>query len=212
MAQAHDIAEGKRSAFHARLQHLQKLKFPAGLNTGRGRAATYTVGHIYLIGVALELLQIGLNPERAKRVIEEDLHSVAMAASLASQASYTLKERKFDSPTLLYCDPAALRELTTIYQEEDWASQTFFYTGLEDAKLQMAEWFCNGVQRIAFFSVSALVYDLTVATLPQTHDMSEFCALLNEWADPFVHNVTYDLNRPEQPYWQTLIEELEDGD
>lgn len=187
------------------------MKFPAGLNTGRGRAATYTVGHIYLIGVALELLQIGLNPERAKRVIEEDLHSVAMAASLAAQASYTLNERTFPSPTLLYCDPAALRELTTIHQEEDWASQTFFYTGLKDAQGQMSEWFCNGVQRIAFFSVSALVYDLAVATLPRTKDMSEFCALLNEWADPFIHNVTHDLNRPEQPYWQTLKDGLPNG-
>jgi hypothetical protein len=42
LAHTHNIAEPKRRAFAARLQHLQKLKFPAGTNTGRGRAAKYT--------------------------------------------------------------------------------------------------------------------------------------------------------------------------
>lgn len=199
----YDIAEPKRPAFRARLQHLQKLKFPAGLNTGRGRAAKYTVGHIYLIAVALELLQLGLSPERAKRVIEEDLYSVAMAGAMAARSGVP-SERRFDSPSFLYCDPASLRELTTIYGGEDWTSQTFFYAGLGQVLENFKEWFVEGVQRMAFFSVSALIYDLALYTLPQTKEQARFYTGIEEWADPFIHNVDYELDRPDQPYWDVI--------
>tara|TARA_R110001599_G_scaffold193040_1_gene388724 strand:+ start:8605 stop:9270 length:666 start_codon:yes stop_codon:yes gene_type:complete len=209
LAVTYDIDESKRLAFRARLQHLQKLKFPAGLNTGRGRAATYTVGHIYLLAVALELLQLGLSPDRAKRVIEEDLHSVAMAGSMVARSGAP-ESRRFTAPMFLYCDPAALRELTKIYQDEDWASQTFFYGGMGAVTESFKEWFIEGVQRMAFFSVSALVFDLARCMLPKTKSMAVFYEGLAEWADPFIHNVNYPLDRHDQPYWYTI--EMKIGD
>lgn len=65
LAVIHVIGEEKRSAFASRIQHMQKLGFPDGINTGRGRAAKYQAHHAFKIGVALQLSEIGLNPERA---------------------------------------------------------------------------------------------------------------------------------------------------
>ena len=210
LAATYDIADDKRQAFRARLQHLQKLRFPEGLNTGRGRAAKYRAAHLYLLAVAIELLQIGLSPERAKTVIEEYLHSVAMAASLATNGM-PMDVRRFESPAFLYCDPAALRDLTTIYQGEDWASQTFFYAGLGQLMGQFREWFTEGVQRMAFFSVSALIFDLAQNTLPKTGDQQKFLSEIDAWADPFIHNVDYTLEDSDQPYWITLSGSAGDG-
>lgn len=61
----HQIAPKKRSAFQARLRHLQRWGVPPGTNTGKGKAAAYGPIQVTMLGVALELLQLGLSPERA---------------------------------------------------------------------------------------------------------------------------------------------------
>lgn len=204
LALTFDIAAARRTAFRARIQHLQKLKFPAGTNTGRGRAAVYTPGHLYLLGVAFELQQLGLSPERAKGVIEDDLHAVGMAGSMA--ASVGFPSCTYESPAFLYCDPAALRPLMNVRDGEDWASQTFFYGGLGSVRESFERWFKNGVQRMAFFSVSALLYDLAchAPRIPGKPTVEPFYEAVRAWADPFIHNVSYSLDRPEQPYWDTI--------
>lgn len=53
------------TAFAARLKHLQRLGFPEGVNTGRGHAAVYNIGHLCDLNSALQLIQLGYLPERA---------------------------------------------------------------------------------------------------------------------------------------------------
>jgi len=179
LAAAHGIASAKRNAFRARLQHFQKLGFPEGLNTGRGRAAVYNPGHIILLGIALELGQLGLTPERAKAVISDDMHATAMAVAMAARGDFAV---------LLRCDPTALKSLTIQEGVGDFASASFFYAGLGQAVLEFESMFSAGMRRMAYFSVSALIEDLTgyLATPHVTAPM--ICEALEAWASPFIHD------------------------
>lgn len=61
------VHPGKRPRFQARLKQLQRMGFPEGINAGKTARATYTGGHLFQMAVVLELLQIGITPERAIR-------------------------------------------------------------------------------------------------------------------------------------------------
>jgi hypothetical protein len=187
LAETYGVAHERRSSFRARLQNLQKLGFPPGTNTGRGRAARYDPGHVYLLGVALELLQLGLTPERAKSVIESDLHAVAMAGAMAARAGVPDYEIQF--PIFLYLDPAVLRYLMRPTGEEDLAVATFFYAGMAQALVQFQEGFKSGVPRMAFFCVSTLIHDLATFLPRELDDIAPFYLSLEEWAHPYIHNV-----------------------
>ncbi|WP_221795699.1 hypothetical protein [Aquisediminimonas sediminicola] len=181
LALTYNIADDKRTAFSARLKHLQKLKFPPGINTGRGRAATYNVGHLFLMGVVLELNQLGLNPERATFVINDDMRAVAQAAAMAARAGPP--QNGYENPVLLYLDPACLSDLMIDSPRGDRAASSFFYAGLGLAMESFSSWLKQGMTRIAFFSVSALIYDLASYLSPQTETTKQdFYAELQAWA------------------------------
>lgn len=188
LAETYAIDHERRGAFVARLQNLQKLGFPEGTNTGRGKAARYSAGHVFLIGVALELIQLGLTPERAKHVIDDDMHAVAMAASMAVYHGVPDYEIKF--PIFLYLDPAVLRYLCRTSNDEDFAAATFHYGGMAQVLENFKDWFKNGVPRMAFFSVSALVHDIASFLPEGADDISPFYKALEDWADPYIHNVS----------------------
>lgn len=65
LSQKHDIVETNNTAFRGRIQHMQRLGFPTGINTGRGRPASYTWRELLLLGLAFEYLEIGSTPDRA---------------------------------------------------------------------------------------------------------------------------------------------------
>lgn len=202
LALTYNIPDDKRSAFASRLKHLQKLGFPPGINTGRGVAATYNAAHLYLLGLALELSQLGLNPERATRVIAENVHSIAKAASIAAASS--LPDGRFDLPMLLYFNPAVVSAQMGRENPDDRACQTFHYGGLGQATEHLQKWFAGGLQRVAFLSVSALLYGLASHSRrnPQ-QPMTDFYREIEAWADPLIRNVEYSLEQLDQLYWDT---------
>ena len=65
LSQKHDIVDSNKKAFRGRIQHMQRLGFPAGVNTGKGRPASYTWRELLLLGLAFEYLEIGSTPDRA---------------------------------------------------------------------------------------------------------------------------------------------------
>lgn len=77
LARVNLIREDARPAFDARLKHFQRLEFPPGTNTGRGRAAVYDIGHLLQLAFALELVQLGVPPERAKTHVENTVGDFA---------------------------------------------------------------------------------------------------------------------------------------
>lgn len=66
------IPAEKAVAFRGRLQHLQRLGFPSGVNTGRGTKATYGWTQIIQLMVALDLIDLGLPPDVAAKGVRQN--------------------------------------------------------------------------------------------------------------------------------------------
>ncbi|MBB3475599.1 hypothetical protein [Sphingomonas sp. BK345] len=115
-AELHRVKDEKRVALRARLKHLQRLKFPDGVNTGTGKAAAYTAPQMLLIGLTFELLQLGIRPEPIVSVLRENEREVATAAGIAADRYGS------DEPYLMWLTPYGLSDLMT--DEEDQAYTT----------------------------------------------------------------------------------------
>jgi hypothetical protein len=72
LADLHEIASDKRMAFQGRLKNLLKIGMLQAARKGRGKAATYGAGDLVEMALALELIQIGLPPERAWQLLLEN--------------------------------------------------------------------------------------------------------------------------------------------
>ena len=127
LASCHDIADNKRSAFANRLKHLQKLGFLPEIKTGRGKAAAYKGQHIYLLGLALEFIELGLTPERTILTINQNLNFVLIPTRFAL-ASLNKDEVPF--PYFIRFDPSSLNSLRYDDPEDDDASATLSYAGV----------------------------------------------------------------------------------
>lgn len=68
----HEIRDDKRTALRGRLQHFQSKGFPAGSNTGRGKAAAYGWDELILLGIAMDLLEIGMPPDLAVSIVRDE--------------------------------------------------------------------------------------------------------------------------------------------
>ncbi len=86
LAEINDIPNAGRTAFQARLKNYHRLGFPEGIGAGRGRAVVYGVGELIQMAVILEMTQLGLTPERAIKVYQNDEYPVLMAVHMAAQA------------------------------------------------------------------------------------------------------------------------------
>ena len=109
LAKLHDIEDGQRSAFANRIKHMQRLGYPSGTNTGRGKAAVYSARQLYLIGFALELAQLGLATDAAIPLMQDNMETVARATVEALQARF----KPTSPPIFIYFDPARLDPLMT---------------------------------------------------------------------------------------------------
>ncbi|GBH29689.1 hypothetical protein [Sphingobium xenophagum] len=75
----HAIHAQHSDAFRARLKHLQRLGFPSGINTGKGKAAEYNWREIIMLAVALQLIELGLAPEKAKLICADNEFGILRA-------------------------------------------------------------------------------------------------------------------------------------
>jgi len=84
------VGEEGEKAFRGRIQHLQRAKVPAGVNTGKGRAAVYGWSQIIELMTVLDLIDIGLSPEAARNVVSYNLktlfgHAASFAANVPDE-------------------------------------------------------------------------------------------------------------------------------
>ncbi len=114
----HKVIEAKQVAFRGRLQHFQRLGFPAGANTGKGRVASYSWPELFLIGLALDCLEIGSTPDRSVNEIIK-FEDVFLSA-VASVAIGNSDEANEDFRCFLIVE---LSNLMSLKEEKDW-SQT----------------------------------------------------------------------------------------
>lgn len=173
LALSNSIADDKRSAFSNRLRHLQKLGFPKGTNTGRGKAANYDIGHIYLMAVALQLNQLGLTPERAIHVVEANLALIAAGAVHAARSGPP--PDGFISPVFYYFDPSVLSDLMKPNARGDRAAGSLQVDTIENMFSALSKWSKMGLPRMAIFSASEIISTLSkcVKVISQRDDVYE---------------------------------------
>ena len=127
LSTVHTIENSKRSAFGNRLKHLQKLGFLPETRTGRGRAASYRGEHALLLELAMQFIELGLTPERAMLVIQDNMEFVVPPIRWA----VTALNEETDRPELYFLrfDPSTLDTLRFGDGAEDGASSSVFYAG-----------------------------------------------------------------------------------
>lgn len=170
LAVVHDIVEEKRTAFNARLKNFHRLKFPIGLQTSKGKTATYGVGHVVEMALAVEMTQLGLPPERVVRVLTLNWYPAAMAFSLAARAlmerpegfSDTVVKETDPLSMFLFFDPAALSTLMIDYDpaivpDLDQTSDTFFFGGEGIVTDNIVKWTSGYLSRISLINVTSLL-------------------------------------------------------
>lgn len=70
------ISEDRTIAFRGRLQHLQRLGFPDGVNTGKGKKAEYHWRQMIQLMTALDLIDLGLTPDAAGQLVRQNTHTL----------------------------------------------------------------------------------------------------------------------------------------
>jgi hypothetical protein len=91
-AAAYGLMEKHSVAFRRRLEHLRTYGCPVGLNTGRGRVAMFGWTQLVQQTLALDLLNIGLPPERAAHLTVGDPTAVQLHSWLLITAPVTQAE------------------------------------------------------------------------------------------------------------------------
>lgn len=69
LAEMEGVHNDRRGAFQSRLKQWQKMKFPQGVNVGRGVKAPYGADQLFQLVYMVELLRIGLTPDRAIEIV-----------------------------------------------------------------------------------------------------------------------------------------------
>lgn len=116
LSSKHNIVSSKMTAFRGRLQHFQRLGFPAGANTGKGHGVAYSWRELFLIGLALDCLEIGSTPDRSVTEIikfEDVFLSAAASVALGHKA-----ENETEFKCFLIVE---LSNLMSLKKEDDWS-------------------------------------------------------------------------------------------
>ncbi|KFG90032.1 hypothetical protein BV98_002205 [Sphingobium herbicidovorans NBRC 16415] len=182
-ASLHRIRPEKRVAFKARLKHLQRLGFPPGVNTGTGRAAVYGPGQIFLLGLALEFTQMGINPDRTVKIIQDEHWLIVKSGEVAARDLSSAAEPF--KPIMIFFDPAALSDLMEAFGDGiDTALATLDFGKFDSAQEAFASWFSEGASRAAFISISSLLRRIEEWLLSQSSSVpGSFYADLITWAE-----------------------------
>ena len=77
----------KRPRFQARLKQLQRMGFPEGVNAGKSARADYRAEQLFKLAFVLELLQIGITPERAISFVRSWWDKIRRALLLADNSA-----------------------------------------------------------------------------------------------------------------------------
>lgn len=181
LAVHHDVADHKRSAFQARLKNLQRLGLVPGVAAGRGRSSAFGAGEVVKMALAVELLQLGLPPERAVRLVRENGYPLSMGVGIAARELRSLSEHRLIQlyndgdgvprdtpeaevplPMFIYFDTAALSDLIDDRQLDgvDLASITFSYAGIGIVQERLADWTSGRTPRVSFINVTTVLLSL----------------------------------------------------
>ena len=115
----HNIAGSKKTAFRGRLQHFQRLGFPAGANTGKGNGVAYSWRELFLIGLALDCLEIGSTPDHS--VTEIIKFEDVFLSAVASVGLGHNEDDEDDGGAFKCFLIVELSNLMSLKEEADWS-------------------------------------------------------------------------------------------
>jgi len=164
LADQHDIASDKRTAFQARLKNFLRLGLPIGQKIGKGRPTNYSARDLLYLALVLEFAQIGLTPESAVRIVVDNGLPLMMATRFtvywAEQG--LVDERDVESDMFLYVVPNALRHLTNAGGDfDESASASFFYGSMPIIRQNLARLSVWPRRRVALINLTELIFDLS---------------------------------------------------
>lgn len=176
LAQLNSIASTSRSAFANRLKHLQRKGFPPGVNTGRGKAASYGAEHVVQLALALELISFGYSPEKAIAVMRQSVVAVAEGIDRVTD---------FNETILCNFQPNGLSDLQDKVEfDEDELPLQWLTADQALEGIGVITHTQSAGARIALFSLSGVVsLCASFMTWDRTsEDRREFFDQLNSWA------------------------------
>jgi hypothetical protein len=168
LSSAQNIANAKRTSFQARLKNFLKIGLLPDVPAGRGRAAAYSPWNLFVLGLAVEMSQLGLSPTRVKLVIDSNMWRICQAAMMAARQG--VPTHGFELPMTISFDPRGLAELGSGPQDQDMADVTFNYAGAGQLNENLSGWLKHGLNRVSIISVSALLWDVASYTDPDRAD------------------------------------------
>lgn len=189
IAELHGIPLSRRPALESRLKHFKRLKFPAGVNTGKGRPAAYDVSAILRLLIAFELLQIGMYPLAAVRIIRQLGHLLIGAAGHGGgnlARADPDDDRRNGEPYndalgnfFILLDPVALSSLANQYDEGEAALATVqACLGTE-----LGERLLEGGERTAVLNTTLLIARAALYLRDELGiSCQEFGKALTDWA------------------------------
>lgn len=143
----HNVPPAREGALIGRLQHLQRMNFPRGVNVGSGKRAEYNLPSIVKLLLAFELMQFGLGPERVKGVLNYlRWGPIAWLGGRAGRALATgIDPREAEDGTydlqgdLLALDPKGLVSLEDPHDKGEAAGATVRLVLVEDPNEDLEE-------------------------------------------------------------------------
>lgn len=175
LAEMHDVAPEKRIALRGRLKHFQRLGWPAGTNQGKGARVQYGLGQTLSLSIGMEMLQLGLTPER---VVQQMGYS---SSYLPNGFEAALDARADDRDQILYVfAPESLYTLRG-RDEEQPGIQSLLIAKSKLPELAHVPPFA-GSNRYAVINLSELLYDyLSYFQGRKFEDETEVRAAIKNW-------------------------------
>ena len=173
LAGLHRIAPAHRTAFASRIKNYQRQGFPPGTKTGKGRAASYNIGHLLQLAFVFEFNQLGLLPERASRTVTANLETINYA--ITECVGYRGMK---PGEVFIHFDPYNLIELMDP-RYTDPVSVSFWFDHLDAVKQRFDQWktprkpaldLPRQGSRLAFINVTQLISSL-VAQISETEEV-----------------------------------------
>lgn len=179
LSMVHFVASSRRSAFAGRLKHLQRMGFPPGVNTGRGRPASYGPPELLLLAIVLELNEFGISPERAVQatLAEPELLGEGLQSSLSRMGR--------DGQIICNIPARGLYDLS----EDPTLGLFLRYMTFDEARKSLELIGDTGAgARFAMFSLTGLINILMGAVCNSRDERDNFAQCLFEWAGTLLDN------------------------
>lgn len=116
LAKLHWISESGMGAFKAKLRKLQGEGVPDGANPGKGKRVDYTLQMACEAAIAIELLQCGMSPLEAARIVEANRREFYLAMLLGTAGN---KIHGDENDPIALINPEAMRQYTVRSEDDD---------------------------------------------------------------------------------------------